>query len=711
MAEKERRRFKNSGIFTITQLSYTYRPRRTPKNLTYKPRRYQHALKALAIRERKIYTVGGPELKLEGTPVYFDVEGIPDRGFYYLIGLRIKTRQEIIKHSLWADNTDQEKRIWTAFLRVLSNIEKPTLIHYGSYETTFLKQMCERYGGPENNSGGAEALQSRLNLLSNLFGTVYFPTYSNGLKDCAKSLGFAWSAANASGAMAILWRRRWEETCAEGAKDLLLKYNAEDCEALQRLTEFVTNLSSTSRYVAHVDDALTVKVESLPRHPFFKFRKVQFEVPDLNIINKAAYWKYQRDRILVRSSQRLKTVAAHATRRQPKRVEANNTIACTAPNACINCGGKTLYKHRHCDKTVLDVKFGSTGIKRWVTKYLFALYRCPRCRTVFRNRDYSWTTGKFGENLRSFSVYQNIGLGMPQQRVALFLNEVLGFNVGRAAVNNLKANAAMFYKGTYEELKNKIAGGTLVHADETTVITKAGAGYVWAFTNLEDVVYVYAPSREGDLLHLVLKDFKGVLVSDFYAAYDSVRCPQQRCMIHLIRDLNDDLIKQPFNEELKELVTEFAFLLKGIVATVDRFGLKARHLRVHKKAVDGFFKRLAQRDYSTETALHCKSRLERNQTKLFTFLDFDGVPWNNNNAEHAIKAFALLRRHFAGAATEKGIKDYLILLSIRESCRCKGLSFLDFLRSGQTSVDGFALKQGRGLRRARLGGPMTIPNR
>jgi hypothetical protein len=155
------------------------------------------------------------------------------------------------------------------------------------------------------------------------------------------------------------------------------------------------------------------------------------------------------------------------------------------------------------------------------------------------------------------------------------------------------------------------------------------------------------------------------------------------------------LSKQPFNEELKELITEFAFLLKGIVATVDRFGLKARHLRDHKKWVNKFFKRLAQRDYLTETAVNCKSRLERNRTKLFTFLDFDGVPWNNNNAEHAIKAFALLRRHFAGAVTEKGIKEYLILLSIRESCRFKGLSFLDFLRSGQTNVDGFALKQGR----------------
>lgn len=42
-----------------------------------------------------------------------------------------------------------------------------------------------------------------------------------------------------------------------------------------------------------------------------------------------------------------------------------------------------------------------------------------------------------------------------------------------------------------------------------------------------------------------------------------------------------------------------------------------------------------------------------------TFLNYDGVPWNNNNAEHAIKAFAGLRDVIAGSSTEKGTDEYL----------------------------------------------------
>src|SRR6267378_2191925 len=78
MTEKERTNFNSKGIFTVTQLSHTFRPRRRPQGLRDKRERYHHSLKALAIREKKIHVIGSPEMKIEGTPVYVDVEGLPD---------------------------------------------------------------------------------------------------------------------------------------------------------------------------------------------------------------------------------------------------------------------------------------------------------------------------------------------------------------------------------------------------------------------------------------------------------------------------------------------------------------------------------------------------------------------------------------------------------------------------------------------------------
>lgn len=98
MTEKERKHINRKGIFTVTQLSFTFRPRRRLKRLAGKREKYQHSLKALAIRNHKIYIVGSPEFKIEGTPVYLDVEGLPNRDFYYLIGIRAKTAQGFVEH-------------------------------------------------------------------------------------------------------------------------------------------------------------------------------------------------------------------------------------------------------------------------------------------------------------------------------------------------------------------------------------------------------------------------------------------------------------------------------------------------------------------------------------------------------------------------------------------------------------------------------------
>jgi hypothetical protein len=141
---------------------------------------------------------------------------------------------------------------------------------------------------------------------------------------------------------------------------------------------------------------------------------------------------------------------------------------------------------------------------------------------------------------------------------------------------------------------------------------------------------------------------------------------------------------------MKQLAVTFAALVKPMVETVDRYGLKRHFLRKHRVFVDRFYRGLAKAVYQSEAASKCKERFEKNRSKLFTFLNYDGIPWNNNNAEHAIKAYAALRNVMRGTSTRAGIEEYLILLSICETCEYQGLDFLDFLRSGEKDIEAFA---------------------
>ena len=88
----------------------------------------------------------------------------------------------------------------------------------------------------------------------------------------------------------------------------------------------------------------------------------------------------------------------------------------------------------------------------------------------------------------------------------------------------------------------------------------------------------------------------------------------------------------------------------------------------------------------------------RCQDKLFTFVKYDGVPWNNNNAENAIKRFAYYREDTAGVMKEAGLTDYLVMLSLCHTCRYRGISFLKFLRSRERDIDAFSTR-GRPRRR------------
>lgn len=696
MSAKERQKLRSKGIFTVTQLSYTFRPRRRPKRQRDKREKYHHALKALAIREKKIHIVGNPELKIEGTPVYLDVEGLPDRDFYYLIGVRIGYGESAIQHRLWADTDEDEGKIWREFLGILETVEKPVLIHYGSYETNFMKHMKVRHGSPPGSSLEETATASVINVVSVMFAQIYFPTFSNGLKDVAAFLGYRWNDGISSGLDSIVWRIRWEQSSDDDQRRHLLAYNAQDCEALSVAARSACALVScaepSDNFQSQGADVVRADAAGLPSKS--KWRTFKSPVTGFEVMNAAAHWDYQRSRVYARNGKRPRKPLPRSGRRK-KAKRTDQVIIWPVSRCCPKCKRHVRLKGPLVCRTVQDIIFGRHSLKRRVVKYVIQTYRCWKCRLVFGVDERFGVFRKYGWNLVSYLFYQIVELGVPQIIVARSFNRVFGFDLSHSTLNNCKVRFGRFYAETKKKILENIVSGKLVHADETRANIKGMTGFVWVLTSMREVVYILADSREGEIIQKLLSGFEGVLVTDFYTAYDSLGCPQQRCLIHLMRDLNDEVLGNPFDEQLKQVVTSFANVLRPMIETVDRRGLKKYFLRKHLKAVERFYRSLDQTDYQSEAALKCKERFQRNRDKLFTFLDCDGVPWNNNNAEHAIKAFARLRDVIAGSSTEKGIEEYLTLLSVCQTCKYMGVDFLDFLRSGEKDIHAFADSQRR----------------
>ena len=185
----------------------------------------------MAVRERKVFILGTPELPNAEVRIFFDVEGDPERGFDYLIGVLIEENGTEQRFSLWADSPEQEGEIVERFLEIVEKYENPRLFCYGSYdscvpeedETASRKERIDR------------VLDRTTNVLSVIYSNVYFPVYSNGLKEVGGRLGCRWSGDNASGLQSIVWRRSWEVGRDEGLKRTLEVYNMEDCSPSEPL--------------------------------------------------------------------------------------------------------------------------------------------------------------------------------------------------------------------------------------------------------------------------------------------------------------------------------------------------------------------------------------------------------------------------------------------------------------------------------------------
>ena len=702
MKGKERKKLNSRGTFTVKQLSFAFLPRRRPKKLRDKHERYHHSLKALAIREKKLHIAGQPELKIEGTPVFLDVEGIPDRDFYYLIGLRVRTGNSIVQHSLWADTSEDEAQIYFQFLNILKTIEKPSLVHYGSFETDFFKQMGVRYRVSVQNALENNGNHTPINLLSIINGQVYFPTYSNGLKSVARWLGFEWSDTSLTAVKSIAYRCDWEASHNITNKTALVDYNAEDCKATELVAEALLRLhpkvNSSNENDKNSGDTVYIEALRNPREVWWGPFESQFK--EFEKINVAAWWNYQRDRIWLRPKKQAKARAPRLRRAHlgpHSHLPVSRTIIYPKLSSCPSCGEK-LTERSLCRRILYDLFFGKSSVKRWIVRCQFHHYWCPRCLRRCGEPIECWAQSHIGRTLAAYVLYQTIELSMTFQTVSEILIRCFKLDIHPRTLWTIKWTAARQYKSTYETILRHLVSGSLLHVDETQVSIRGATAYVWVFTNLHDVVYLYKDSREGAFLRELLKDFKGVLITDFFAAYDGIECDQQKCLIHLMRDLNEIVLKHPYDEELTIMVRDFAVLLNSIVDTIDRRGLRKHFLRKHQLDVDRFYRAIGKLECRSEEATKCRHRFVRNRSRLFAFLSHDGIPWHNNNAEHAIKAFSKLRDITRGSFTERSIEKEMILLSICQTCKYSNVDFFEFLRSGDTDIYAFA-ESSRGRRR------------
>jgi predicted RecB family nuclease len=243
MKPAERERHRSKGIFTVNQLSYTFRQGRQPSREKPIAKPHSFALQALAIRENTVYVHGSPHLPDAETSVYLDIEGVSSSGPFYLLGALIVAQGREEFHSFWADQRPDETTAFTQFVEVISQLPNVRVFHYGAYDAAALKLVQTKL--PDFLQPKIDLILQRcVNVLTQVHQHIYFPTYSNGLKDICHFLGCERTYEIPNGLQSMIWRKSWEANAQPETKAALLRYNKEDCLALRRLCEFIKALEN-----------------------------------------------------------------------------------------------------------------------------------------------------------------------------------------------------------------------------------------------------------------------------------------------------------------------------------------------------------------------------------------------------------------------------------------------------------------------------------
>jgi hypothetical protein len=519
-------------------------------------------------------------------------------------------------------------------------------------------------------------------VLALIYRKVYFPVRSNSLKDICRFVG-------ASGLQTLVWRHQWEETLHAEYKQRLTTYNHEDCIALSMLTNELTKIASTADAQPSIDFA---------DHPKQLATSVGEQIHSrFEAILKFAHADYEGKKISIQqdeteggtNSKGHRKHVAHPGYTIPR---ATKVVHVAQRAMCPKCGAVPLKASSvMAERTITDLVFSKNGCRKTVTKYVRPEGYCQKCCRYYSPEGSSDFPPfhLYGHGLQAWAVYQRLVLRLPYRLITQAMEDLFHVHISGANIVDFLNGFARYYADTEQLLIQRILASPFVHADETTINIQGVDHYVWVFTEGTDVVFKMTETREETIVHEFLADYQGILISDFYPGYDSVKYRQQKCLVHLIRDLNEDLWKAPFDSEFESFILEVKNLLIPMLEAVQKYGLKKRLLQKFSKQIDLFYERvITDRTYHSDLTIRYQSRFKRYRQSLFTFIEHDGIPWNNNMAERAIQHLAVQRK-ISGSFFKSVAPQYLLMLGITQTCRFQDKSLLKFLMSGEKDLDLF----------------------
>lgn len=362
------------------------------------------------------------------------------------------------------------------------------------------------------------------------------------------------------------------------------------------------------------------------------------------------------------------------TRPIPQQVDEIETIP--PPVVCPDCGSRHIHhKATYVSKYIEDIP----PVNKRVREKRYFRGECANCHSVFTE-----PTGqkgppvKIGPNLTVLLTVMRQQMGATYRKISRFCTETLGIPLTPSGVVGILTRMCGQLEPVYQGIAATLPNQKVLHGDETGWKMDGARWYLWCFCNRHLIFYHPSPSRGAQVAKDLLgEDYAGILIADFYAAYNFI-ARTQRCLVHLQRDIHDELQISPDDNALCQL--------KDGIKSIIKEGLEIKALppsiqRTNKrKQVDDTLKELTLLESDNHKTKTLIKRITKYNEHLVRFIDNPAVEFHNNRAERAIRPAVIVRKTTFGNRTQMGAYNFALLASVIETCRENKKSVTHFLR-------------------------------
>ena len=328
---------------------------------------------------------------------------------------------------------------------------------------------------------------------------------------------------------------------------------------------------------------------------------------------------------------------------------------------CPHCGRKVRCKSKR-KRVVTDIKPGVAEN----TEYEIERGFCGSCKKFVEPVIVeALPNSRFGLNFALYISFLSV-LGITLSKIKTILLHDYGFSVSKGTIANTIEQLAGYLGEGYERLRLQLLQQHDVFADETSSPIHGKNAWLWTFIGQTVAYLTVNKSRGQNVVEKNLKGYEGILHSDFWSAYNKLKCNKQKCLAHLTRELKHlrDKTRSP---ELKTYCNRLLNLL--------RYAQKEnRHSTDFRQFCEKRLHAVIDKDYTDKDCQRLNKRLHRHANEIFTFTEHE-TETTNNTAERSLRPCVIKRKNTYGSYSLEGAQAHAVLASFYQTNQLQKQNF------------------------------------